>query len=520
VMDDGKIIGVVAVQINNQMLQKLINDDKELGRTGETVATVLRDGKLLTMTPIGNGEIGAFAFLDPVKMGYINTDMEQRSGERYGMNRLGKEAAIAWDYQDELRWTITSSIDENELLSEWNKQTVSLSLLFFLGVIVVIMMIAAAFRSFSRPIQELTDYAIKVSKGDYTIDMDSRKYDREWELLIQVFKQMSVEINHRVDLLNRQYAQLASQKDEISELNRMLEAKIEEKSKQLQKYLKVVDQYVITSQTDVRGVITYVSEAFCVISGYTKDELIGRSHNIVRHPDMPDEFFADLWTTISSGESWHGEIKNRAADGGYYWVDTVITPTIEEGKITGYTAVRHDITHQKKVEELAITDFMTGLYNRRYYNTIIHNEMNRARRYGHTLALMMIDVDNFKLYNDTYGHQAGDEVLSHVAEILKHYTSRSGEYAFRMGGEEFGILVNSMEDDEYRMLGERIRLSIEEMSIPHTNNTASSFVTISVGIAVYHSDAVITPDELYKESDLQLYIAKEEGRNRVMLTRV
>jgi diguanylate cyclase (GGDEF)-like protein len=159
---------------------------------------------------------------------------------------------------------------------------------------------------------------------------------------------------------------------------------------------------------------------------------------------------------------------------------------------------------------------MTGLYNRRYYAETIKKEMNRVKRHSSTLALMMIDVDNFKLYNDTYGHQAGDTVLIEIAEILRAYTSRSGEYAFRLGGEEFAIVVSGMKEEECFILGNLIRREIENRAIPHIKNDASPFVTISMGIAFYTSKSEMTCEELYKEADTQLYRAKERGRNQVV----
>jgi PAS domain S-box-containing protein len=118
----------------------------------------------------------------------------------------------------------------------------------------------------------------------------------------------------------------------------------------LDKISAMVDKYIIMSQTDVHGVIINASEAFCKISGYTKEELIGKPHNIVRDPNVPDELFVDLWETIKSGKIWHGELSNRAKDGSIYWVDATIEPIFENGKIIAYNAIRHDITSQKKVK--------------------------------------------------------------------------------------------------------------------------------------------------------------------------
>lgn len=395
--------------------------------------------------------------------------------------------------------------------------SLALIILYFIGVFIVIGLIVYVFRSFSKPITELTDNALKIAEGDYNVHFNIDQYDSEWQLLMSIFNEMASETRRKIEQLNSQNEVLFKYKEQIEELNQRLSKKIKIKSKQLQGYLDIIDQYVITSQTDKHGIITYASDAFSKISGYKKEELIGKSHRLIRHPDMPSEVFDDMWQTISSGVMWHGEIKNRRLDGSYYWVDTTITPNIEEGEIVGYTAIRHDISDKKMIEEMAITDSMTGLYNRRFYTQTINEEMNRVKRHRSSLGLMMLDVDNFKLYNDNYGHQAGDSVLAHVANVLKFYTSRSGEYAFRLGGEEFGVLVSDMHEDGYMALAERIRRAIEMLEIQHQKNDVSPFVTVSIGVAIYYPDLMITSDELYKEADNQLYRAKDSGRNRVMM---
>ena len=120
---------------------------------------------------------------------------------------------------------------------------------------------------------------------------------------------------------------------------------------ELTKLSNIISRYVIYSKTDIKGYITEVSDAFCEISQYTRDELLGKPHNIVRHTDMPKEAFEDMWNTIQSGKHWNGEVKNLKKNGGYYWVDADISPEYNfEGEIKGYVAIRHDITAKKDFE--------------------------------------------------------------------------------------------------------------------------------------------------------------------------
>ncbi len=121
---------------------------------------------------------------------------------------------------------------------------------------------------------------------------------------------------------------------------------------ELEKSLDIISKYVIFSKTDLKGIITEVSDAFCTISGYSRDYLIGKPHSIVRHPDMPQEAFEDMWNTIMSGKTWTGEVKNLKADGDYYWVIADISPQYDEdNNIKEYIAIRHDITDKKNFEQ-------------------------------------------------------------------------------------------------------------------------------------------------------------------------
>lgn len=517
ILDNGKIIGVVAVQIDNKEIEAVVNDSSELGKTGEVISAVIENEKLINIFATRHTNFFPHTFLMLPQDNPIYEAVRGGSGRKYMVDETGENSVVAWSYQKELRCGMMVKIDESELLYEWYKQTTSLLLLFFIGVTVVFGMIIIALRSFAKPIQELSHNALLISNGHYDIEINSSEYDHEWQLLTHAFQKMAIEIKQKMTQLYETNIALNTQKSELEELNRTLETRIEDKTHKLQEYIKIIDQYVITSQTNTDGIIIYASEAFCQISGYSKEQLLEQNHRIIRHPDMPDDFFKNLWETISNGKIWHGEIKNRKADGSNYWVDTVISPNFENGKIIGYTAIRHDITYQKRIEELAITDPMTDLYNRRHYILTIQEEMNRAKRHNHTMALMMLDVDHFKLYNDTYGHQAGDDVLIHIAKILKLYTTRSGEYAFRLGGEEFAIIVSDMSDDEYLYLGHRIRNETEALAILHKNNDASQYVTISMGIFVYRPESIMTHEQLYKEADEQLYVSKDQGRNQVVI---
>ena len=120
----------------------------------------------------------------------------------------------------------------------------------------------------------------------------------------------------------------------------------------VQKINDLFNKYTITSETDVNGTITYVSQPFVDISGYSKEELLGSNHRLIRHPDMPDSVFKQMWDTITNKQIWSGEVKNRKKDGGYYWVDSVVFPIMKGDEIIGYKSIRVDITAKKAAQEV------------------------------------------------------------------------------------------------------------------------------------------------------------------------
>ena len=284
---------------------------------------------------------------------------------------------------------------------------------------------------------------------------------------------------------------------------------------QMKKYIKIVDENVLTSSTDLDGNITYASEAFCEISGYSKDELIGTNHRIIRHSDMKESTYKELWETITSGKTWKGEIKNKKKNGDYYWVKASISPVFDnKGEIISYTAVREDITDKKTIEEISITDGLTNIYNRRYFDEIFPKIINEAKRKNELVAFVFMDIDHFKQYNDNYGHQKGDEVLINFAACLKQSLHRSSDYTFRLGGEEFAVVYQMETKEKAVEFANNLRKNIENLKIEHKYSSVSSYITASMGLICKNANEIVI-DEIYKQADDLLYQAKRSGRNQV-----
>lgn len=286
--------------------------------------------------------------------------------------------------------------------------------------------------------------------------------------------------------------------------------KYEKLNKEHEKLLTKFSKYVIASKTDLNGTITYVSDAFCEISGYDRSELIGEKHNIVRHPDMPKEMFEKLWKTIKSGEVFFGEIKNKTKDGGFYWVEVAVSPDFDDdGNAIGYSAVRHNISQRKLVEQLMVTDHLTKAKNRQYYDTCIKEEISRVKRYGTHMSLIILDIDKFKKINDVYGHSVGDSVLIELSNLIQDSIRESDTFC-RIGGEEFVIISPNSSLENNFLFAEKIREIICSHEFEFVKN-----VTISLGLSQCLKDD--DENNIFKRADSALYESKMNGRNRVSI---
>lgn len=316
--------------------------------------------------------------------------------------------------------------------------------------------------------------------------------------------------------LFRLYAQQLSDTEIVISMQNITALK--NKERELSSYLKLVDKNILISSTDLEGNITYVSQAFIRMSGYTKEELIGKTHRVIRHPDMPPHLFEELWATITENKVWHGELKSKKRDGGYFWSKMWIHPKYDENGIKiGYTGIRHDITDKKLIEEISITDALTQIYNRRYFDEMFPKIIQAAQRNNALIAFILMDIDHFKRYNDTYGHPKGDDALRQVAHAIKTSLKRGGDYCFRLGGEEFGVIFHPETIDKAAEFANTLRRTIEQMHIEHKNNSASPYVTVSMGMVCKPAHEIHTVLEMYNAADALLYEVKSQGRNNVAL---
>jgi len=264
--------------------------------------------------------------------------------------------------------------------------------------------------------------------------------------------------------------------------------------------------------TDTAGLIEWVNPAFTKLTGYTAEEAIGLTPRILSSGNHGRAFYARMWESLLAGNVWHGELYNKRRDGSVYAEEQTITPVLDEaGVITHFVAIKQDITERKaqeeKIRHLALHDSLTNLPNRRAFDSMLKRILQR----GGTAALLAIDIDDFKLVNDSGGHPAGDQLLSEIALRLQTQL-RPADFLARLGGDEFVAILSAIPVDEALTIAERLRRSIDDLWIETVPDPIHA--TISIGLTMIGPGA--DARTYVSRADAALYAAKERGENRVI----
>jgi len=264
------------------------------------------------------------------------------------------------------------------------------------------------------------------------------------------------------------------------------------------------------------GCILKVNPAFERITGHQRDDIVGRNARELRSERHDEAFFADMDAAIRAHGSWQGEVWYRRQDGSLLpaWLSLTCLRDAQ-GEPEQMVAVIYDISEQKmsqeRIHHLAHFDALTGLPNRFLFRDRLGHALAQAKRQGRKLALLFIDLDNFKHVNDTYGHPVGDQLLCLVAERLKGLTRESDTVA-RLSGDEFTLLI---EDASQRAAVEATAQKLlAVLADPFETKTGQLFVSASIGIAMYPKDGDDL-DTLLRFADLAMYRSKDSGRNQL-----
>ena len=274
----------------------------------------------------------------------------------------------------------------------------------------------------------------------------------------------------------------------------------------LQSYKDTIDKNLIVTKTDLDGKITFANDNFYKISGFTEDEAIGKTHNIIRHPENLDSIYKQLWDTVTSKKTWHGRIKNQRKDGTTYWIDTTIAPILDRDEnIVEYIAIRHDITklisQQDELKHMLYFDQLTGLENRNALISYLSKDFDNS--------FILINIDNFSQINDLYGHDFGNKVLIQFSKILKeNLKSQETCKLFRLSGDEFVILTKDINHDTVlsdlelfiKQIGSKL-IDIDEEKIS---------LNITIGVSFEENNMLLST------ANTALKIARRTGKNIVV----
>lgn len=333
---------------------------------------------------------------------------------RFGAHWLGAQIGISNEFLDQIKNTL---LDENTLQVRDNFNRYAITIV---------------------PLKNFQKH--EVSKALFIRDNTTKVYNRFLKLVLYGIAAFLLVLT-LLYFINKWLTLLIG---ELEKSNHNLSLTLDE----LDRYKKVLDHHNIVSKSNLAGFITYANDNFCKISGYSREELLGKPHNIVRHPDTPHETFATLWGNISNKKTWNGILKNRAKDGSAYYINTFIAPFFNEfGDVVEYIAVRHDVTELVKSREVlahaANTDALTQLRNR----FCLINDLETVKE----PSLALIDIDRFSEINDFYGQGVGDQIIISLAQLLVTITKGKTKL-YRLGSDVFALLAESMEHQQFLSL--------------------------------------------------------------------
>jgi len=329
---------------------------------------------------------------------------------------------------------------------------------------------------------------------------------KQKEILLVTWRDISQVKEKELNIQNKN-TELKNDYSQIEKLNYILkdsgDFEIKDTLLLLEEYKKAIDESSIVSKTDTKGIITYVNSKFCEISGYSKDELLGANHNIIRDPANTKEFFKIMWDTLKSKNIFKGIVSNRRKDGSIYYVDSTIIPILDyEGNITEYIGIRNDITslyEKDKIITKQLTDDLTGLPNRQ--------KLIGDSKIFLFPKLAIVNINHFRDINDTYGIEVGDHILKEFSKKLLKLNNFNIN-VYRISGDIFGILASgNFSIESLKELSLEFLNSIKTNPIIHDNHTLN--LSFSIGISSGR-------EWLLVEAEMALMQAKEKNKELII----
>jgi diguanylate cyclase (GGDEF)-like protein/PAS domain S-box-containing protein len=380
-----------------------------------------------------------------------------------------------------------------------------------------------------RRLGALRTTALIVAEGNiYPAEITNNQSNDFLSNIIKAFNLMLKSIAERDHKIQQHVNELASYRqqleqtvqlrtNELSSKNQQLEAEIqlrkENELKLILSDLALANTSEAVMITDADGVIVEANPAFCIISGYTRDEAIGQPLSLLNSGQQSDAFYKSMWELLNTTGKWDGEIINRRKSGELFPIwETINSVKNQQGKITNYVGVFRDISKlkqsEKELHDLAYYDHLTQLPNRTLFYEYLEHEIANSKRNYTNIAVFFIDLDRFKNVNDTLGHASGDLLLKEVVLRLQQ-TIRETDIVARQGGDEFLIFLPGLKNVDYVALtAEKI---IKKLKAPFFVSNNEVHIGCSIGISIFPYDGS-TVEQLVKHSDIAMYHSKENGR--------
>lgn len=407
---------------------------------------------------------------------------------------------VVFQYIPEYDWIVASSAFLDEVFQPLQRLRRIILFTIFLAICLTFPLSLYLGASITRPLTRLTTMMSNSSTEDQNIEADETAKG-EIGILARHFNSYLKRLHH-------------SQKALISEISERIQAE-----QQLKLFGKVFENALEgISITDAKGNIVAVNKAFTTITGYEEHEALGKNPRILKSDKHPPEFYDEMWNSLKTTGRWSGEIWNRRRSGeAYPEILSISSITDSIGEATHYVAVFHDITEMKlKEEEIkhqAYHDALTGLPNRALAKDRLNMSLAKARRRKTHVAVLFLDLDNFKHVNDSLGHATGDVLLQQVGQRLTSLV-REEDTVARLGGDEFQVIgVDISSEQQVMNLANRL---VESFAAPFCIEGQELFITVSIGVALFPEDGE-NSETLTRNADVAMYQAKQRGKNNVSL---